>query len=277
MIVEKYKTAAKLIKEADAIAIFAGAGMGVDSGLDQFRGKDGVWTKNIEIDGHNIAYYDLMTHKAFVEMPSKAWALIASLTNKFNDTRPHEGYNYLLEMIKDKEYFVVTSNCDEHFQKAGFIEMNILECHGSIYYMQCMDIVEEEIWVTPEITLDSEKFDVIGFLPKCPNCDSNCRPNVLLFGDWFWRSDKSSHQQIRYNQWKRIVKEKYKNILAIEIGVGKTIPTVRIASENFSNDTYPLIRINPHDSETVSGNQISLPFGAKQCLINIYELFNNLS
>ena len=44
------KNVAELIKDADAIAIFAGAGMGVDSGLEQYRGSNGLWTKSIKIN-----------------------------------------------------------------------------------------------------------------------------------------------------------------------------------------------------------------------------------
>ena len=44
------QTVAELVKNADAVAIFAGAGMGVDSGLEQYRGSNGLWTKSIKIN-----------------------------------------------------------------------------------------------------------------------------------------------------------------------------------------------------------------------------------
>jgi len=254
----------QLIHNADAIAIFAGAGMGVDSGLEQYRGNNGLWTKQITIDGKEINYYDLMTHSAFEETPHQSWGLIASLMQKYLSTSPHSGYLKLLELVKNKEYFVVTSNIDEHFQKAGFDELRIFECHGSINYMQCTNVKEREIWLTPKIEIDSSNLYALDPLPTCPDCGSYCRPNVLLFYDWFWVSTKSVHQQLRYNKWYKLVKEKYSKIVAIEIGAGKTINTVRKASEYFASDDIPLIRCNPNDSDTSRVNHISLPWSAKE-------------
>ncbi len=265
------QTVAELVKNADAVAIFAGAGMGVDSGLEQYRGSDGLWTKSIKINNSDIMYYDLMNHNAFEEMPEKAWGFIGSLIERYDSIKPHEGFTKLLELLSGKEYFVVTSNCDEHFQKAGYNENNILECHGSIYYMQCMDIKEKEIWLTPQIKVNKESVTAEDPLPLCPNCNSNCRPNLFLFGDWFWVSTRSVHQQLRFNSWCKEIKLKYKNILAIEIGAGKAIPTIRNAAERFSENKYPLVRINPNDFEIRSNSHISIPKGAKESILKIAE------
>lgn len=128
--------AINLIKEADAVAIFAGAGMSVDSGLNPFRGDDGIWTKSIIIEGKTYNHLDLMSHHAFIETPKIAWEFMLNLREKYHQTSPHEGYYKLLEILKDKEHFIVTSNIDEHFLKAGFDENRIFECHGSLNYMQ---------------------------------------------------------------------------------------------------------------------------------------------
>ncbi len=255
-----------IIREADAIAIFAGAGMSVDSGLNAFRGDNGLWTKALSIEGKSYNHLDLMSHHAFIETPKVAWEFILSLKEKYELTNPHEGYYKLLSLIKDKEYFIVTSNIDEHFLKAGFGENSIFECHGSVNYMQCLDILEREVWLTPEIK--TEKLQLAD-LPTCPNCGSICRPNVLLFGDWFWIPIRSTHQQIRYNKWSKEIKEKHKRIIAIEIGAGKTIRTVRNAAESFASNIFPLIRVNPFDFETKMSNHISFQMNAKEFLMSL--------
>jgi NAD-dependent SIR2 family protein deacetylase len=255
--------AINLINSADAIAIFAGAGMSVDSGLNPFRGKDGVWTKSLTLNGKSYNHLDLMSHQAFIETPIEAWSFILNLKEKYEQTIPHEGYYKLLNLLKDKEHFIVTSNIDDHFLKTGFDENRIFECHGSINYMQCLDILEREVWLTPEIYSDKLQESNI---PTCPNCGSYCRPNVLLFGDWFWISIRSVHQQLRFQKWCKEIKETKKNIIAIEIGAGKTIQTIRKASENFAI-TYPLIRVNPHDSETRSPEYIPINMSAKEFIM----------
>ncbi len=256
--------AVKLIKNADAIAVFAGAGMGVDSGLEQYRGKGGLWTKSIVVNNEKVNYQDLLTHDAFDKTPEQSWAFVASLIEKYTRTIPHKGYTQLLDILKEKEYFIVTSNCDEHFQKAGFDELRHWECHGSIFNMQCMDILERDIYKTPLLSIDPITQTLIGGVPKCPKCGLNCRPNMYLFYDWFWVSNNSVAQQIRYNSWQKEIKEKKNKIVAIEIGAGKTIDTIRKTARRFTNDTIPLIRINPYDFEIENPNEISVGNGAKE-------------
>ena len=259
--------AAELIKNADAIAIFAGAGMCVDSGLEQYRGNDGIWTKSLNIDNQEINYIELMNHHAFESKADKAWAFIGSLIDKYNKTTPHIGFSKLLDLVNNKTHFIITSNCDEHFQKAGFDETKLFECHGSMYYMQCTECNTKEIWKTPEI-----KSELL--IPKCPNCGSNCRPNIFLFNDWSWISTRSIHQQLRYNKWQKDVKAKYENIVAIEIGAGETIRTIRNASENFCRTDFPLIRINPNDFDK-NDSSLTIPLGAYNAISNIFELISN--
>ena len=265
------ETAASLISNAEAVLIYAGAGMSVDSGLEQYRGKDGLWTRYLDIDGHQIKYMDLMTHMAFDETPEQAWALAASLMKKYEETMPHQGYGQLLDLLKNKDYFVMTSNCDHQFQKAGFDPNKIYECHGSLRYMQCMDILERDTWLTPKIEVDSVKFEVKE-LPKCPTCGAYCRPNIYLFGDWFWVSTRSTYQLIEYINWTKEATTKYANIIAIEIGAGNTIATIRQASEKFVEDKYPLIRINPNDCLVKQPNHMGIDMGAKHAIEEISTL-----
>ncbi|MBC8265590.1 MAG: NAD-dependent deacetylase [Flavobacteriales bacterium] len=257
-----------LLQKADVIVVFAGAGMSVDSGIEQFRGNDGIWTKSILINGEKVDYPNLMTHNAFIEKPELAWGLIGNLIKKYTSTTPHKGYSKLLNILSNKEYFIITSNCDEQFQKAGFDENKILECHGSAYDMQCLNIKHKEIWITPKVDVNI-KTNKAEAIPKCPECGSNCRPNISLFGDWFWLSTKAKHQQERYINWKKETLPNYDNIVALEIGAGKTIPTIRKAAENFSKNKYPLIRLNPKDFSCNQANHISIPLKAEEFLLLI--------
>lgn len=124
-----------MIRNAEAIAIFVGAGMGVDSGFEQYRGESGFWTKDISIKGKSIKYQDLMQHMAFEEMPNQAWVFIASLLEKYSETKPHDGFDKLLELIKNKEYFIVTiRNASENFIENEYplIRINPLDSETSL-------------------------------------------------------------------------------------------------------------------------------------------------
>jgi len=254
----------RTIREAEAIVVFAGAGIGVDSGLEQYRGEDGLWTKSLLINDKQILYQDLLCHESFDKMPEQSWSFIAWLIDKYKNTILHNGFKILLDLVKEKEYFVVTTNCDEQFQKAGFDTDRIWECHGSIFNMQCMDILERNVFKTPVLKIDKERMELLSHVPKCPTCGLNCRPNMYLFYDWFWVSNNSVAQQIRYNKWQKEIKSTNKKIIALEIGAGKTIDTLRKAARNFIGEEIPLIRINPFDFEVESHKHCGIAMGAKE-------------
>ncbi len=254
-----------MLDKADAIAIFAGAGMSVDSGIAPFRGQNGIWEKNIEMGHKSFNYKELLSHHAFQNHPLEAWSFIYKLQEEFHKKSPHDGYYKLLELVQDKSYFVVTSNIDEYFLRAGFDEHKILECHGAISYMQCMDVLEHEIWLKPEIEVENLKYH---HLPKCPNCGGACRPNIAMIGDWFWITTRAKDQQKRFQSWKKNIEELKLNMVTIEIGAGTTIDTIRKAAEDFSKNNT-LLLINPFDAETTQSNQFSI-------VVNALEFFSRV-
>ena len=109
-------------------------------------------------------------------------------------------------------------------------------------------------------------------MPKCHTCGAYCRPNIYLFGDWFWVSTRSTYQLIEYINWTKEATTKYANIIAIEIGAGNTIATIRQASEKFVEDKYPLIRINPNDCLVKQPNHMGIDMGAKHAIEEISTL-----
>lgn len=266
-----FQDLATLMETAEAVAIFAGAGMGVDSGLEQYRNEDGLWTKSIEVSGKKVNYYDLMKPVAFREQPELAWGFIGTRMEKYDRTPPHTGFNILNEMLDGKEYFIITSNIDEHFQRAGFNPDRIFEFHGSIYNTQCMHHLECEVWLTPYIKLEPDGITASPPFPVCPVCSSECRPNIHLFDDDLFSPAISGDQQFRYMEWREYINSNCDNIVALEIGAGETLPTIRRYAERFAGSNYPLIRINPNDSDTRQSNHISVPTGARECLIRIKD------
>ena len=63
--------------------------------------------------------------------------------------------------------------------------------------------------------------------------------------------------------------EKHKSIIAIEIGAGKTIRTIRNTAETFASNNYPLIRVNPFDFDKKKPNHISIQMNAKEFLMSL--------
>ena len=134
------EAAKKLLKNADAILIITGAGMSVDSGIPTYRGKDGIWTKNIQIGNELFAYDEISSLNMWKKNPHLAWGFKSHFYNLMSELDPHPGYYKLLDEVNSKyEYFICTSNIDGYFKRAGFDTNNIYEVHGSVNYLQCMD------------------------------------------------------------------------------------------------------------------------------------------
>ena len=261
--------AALRIREADAILICAGAGIGVDSGLPDFRGDQGFWKAYPPFAKLGYGFTEMANPQWFERDPYLAWGFYGHRLNLYRKTTPHKGFEILLRWGKEKPggYFVFTSNVDGQFQKAGFDENQINECHGSIHYMQCSSPCCETTWSAENIHIevDEETMKASDPLPKCPACGRVARPNILMFGDWNWIPTRTQDQQFRFHYW--LEQNRGDAIVIVECGAGTGVPTVRITSESIvSKYKAALIRINARESFVPPG-QIGLPMGALEALL----------
>ncbi len=260
--------ARKYIQEADGILITAGAGMGVDSGLPDFRGNEGFWKAYPPIAKLGLSFSEMANPSWFEKKPSLAWAFYGHRLNLYRDTTPHDGFKMLLDLAykKDDNYFIFTSNVDGQFQKAGFSDYKIAECHGSIMHMQCSKNCSNAIWSGEDlgVEVDMEKFRALN-MPHCPNCGAVARPNILMFGDWNWNGRRVSLQEKRLAEW--LDQNRNSKIVIIEMGAGEAIPTIRHFSEEIANgENINLIRINPRDSYIDDSLGVSIEFGSLEAL-----------
>ncbi|MFC1743522.1 NAD-dependent deacetylase [Candidatus Riflebacteria bacterium] len=266
----EFQQAVEKIRDAEALLICTGAGMGVDSGLPDFRGNEGFWKSYPAFRKQNLSFVDMANPRWFEDAPQRAWAFYGHRLNLYRHTRPHPGFLILKNWAEKMQssYFVFTSNVDGQFQKAGYPEEKILECHGSIHHLQCRSWnCNRKIWPAQmdDIDIDEEEFYARPPLPECPECGGVARPNILMFGDFGWLATRTEEQHYRYESWlKKINREK---LVVVECGAGTAVPTVRYQSQRFSN----LVRINPREPSVPQG-QVSLPLGALESLKEIDEL-----
>ncbi len=263
------KSIKQTIDDAEVVLITAGAGMGVDSGLPDFRGNEGFWKAYPAVAKLELRFEEMANPQWFETEPEFAWAFYGHRLNLYKETMPHRGFELLLDLVKQKKdnYFIYTSNVDGQFQKAGFDSEKIYEIHGSIHHFQCSRDPLHGIWSARDIAIevDMDSFKVKN-LPKCRVCDVVARPNILMFGDWSWKPARSNEQEARFNKWKKSVRTK--KIVIIEIGAGTAIPSVRMLSEYMSsiNHNATLIRINPRDYSIPTKDDISLACGGLEGL-----------
>jgi NAD-dependent SIR2 family protein deacetylase len=262
------RRAAEAIAGADALLIGAGAGMGVDSGLPDFRGAHGFWRAYPPYAQLGLGFTDVANPRWFRHDPTLAWGFYGHRLGLYRQTRPHAGFE-LLRRWADRMRegaFVYTSNVDGQFQVAGFDPSRIVEVHGAIGWMQCT----RECGIGPfpadpyHIEVDEATMRAVEPLPACPNCDALARPNILMFGDGDWDDARTHAQRTRFREW--LLPRRGRRLVLIECGAGTAIPTVRMACEDLAEQLAgTLIRINPREPDVPEG-QIALPLGSLEAL-----------
>ena len=259
---------AELIAQSSGILIAAGAGMGVDSGLPDFRGAEGLWRAYPPLRQAGLRFEEIANPEAFVDDPALAWGFYGHRLQSYREVIPHRGFTILQEIAAHLPdgAFVFTSNVDGCFQKAGFAEERVCEVHGSIHHLQCFKPCSERIWPADEFEpeVDMSACRLLSPLPRCPECGGLARPNILMFGDWNWLEWRTSQQEARLAAWRRAAT----NPVVIELGAGKSVATVRMLSERSG---LPLIRINLRDPEVPSRSHIGVPMNALAALEGIKE------
>lgn len=260
--------AAETIRSADALLITAGAGMGVDSGLPDFRGNEGFWKAYPVVARLGLSFAELANPLWFKNNPELAWAFYGHRLNLYRQTKPHAGFATLLNWAYSKPdgYFVFTSNVDGHFQKAGFDPNLVEECHGSIHHFQCAEKCTPSIWdaANERVDVDEITFRAQQPLPRCRHCGGMARPNIAMFNDMLWLDERNAAQNTRFQLWLQALVMKSARLTVIELGAGTSIPTVRRISERIVQRWGgSLIRINPREPAVPqSPNNYSIPSGA---------------
>ena len=265
---DAFNNAANAVQNAENVIITAGAGMGVDSGLPDFRGNEGFWRAYPALRGY--PFEEMANPQWFHSDPHRAWGFYGHRLNLYRSTIPHQGFDILQKWAESRQTFVYTSNVDGAFQKAGFSDAQIVECHGSLHHVQYVDTANgTEIWSADGINVDVDEVQVLASDPLPRKNGHLLRPNVLMFGDWDWQDQRSSEQRRRLSTWlKSIAMQK---TVVIEMGAGTTIPSVRRFSQSIQSLGATLIRINPRESFGPEGT-ISLASGAKDALLKIDSL-----
>lgn len=267
--------AAKILRRSTRVLVTAGAGMGVDSGLPDFRGPEGFWRAYPAFRKLGKRFEDMANPVWFDADPRQAWGFYGHRLKMYRDVTPHAGFTVLRSWAeRGTDMFVFTSNVDGAFEKAGFDPETVCACHGSIMRFQCTqeacwerhgvwDATSAPIRVDPE-TLKADAAD----LPRCPHCNAVARPNILMFNDGGCDFGPLEQDHARFNEWCRAADAP---ITVVELGAGTFVPTVRMQGERIARSSGgTLIRINVREPEVPRrGHDIGIPLGAKEALERI--------
>lgn len=263
--------AADAISRADALLFTGGAGMGVDSGMPDYRGDEGFWEAHPPYRRLGVSFDRLTNPKWFSDDPCLAWGFYGHRRNLYRRLSPHIGFAILHRwgMEKPGGYFVYTSNVDGHYQRAGFDNTRIVECHGAIEWEQCLAACGAGIYRAQpgNIEVDDSTMRVTGPLPSCPKCSAVSRPNVSMFEDSNWLGERAKAERARLDSW--LSQQQEVHLTVVECGAGTTVPNVRNFGERVARSHGSLVRINLREAEVFEehlGSTVGLPGRAKDVL-----------
>lgn len=153
--------------------------------------------------------------------------------------------------------FVVTSNVDGQFKRAGFGENEVREIHGSIHHLQCSKPCSESIWPADKIIPDVDETTLLynALLPTCPRCGAIARPNILMFSDFGWVNRRATIQRLQFEEWLETIDR----VAVIELGAGTAIPSIREMGRNvIQRKRGTIIRINVRESDVERQEDVHL-------------------
>ena len=216
----------KAIDEADAIVIGAGAGLSTSAGFT-YSGER--FEKYFSDFGEKYGFNDMYSGGFYqYETPEEMWAYWSRYIyiNRYMDA-PKPMYENLLELVKDKDYFVITTNVDHCFQKAGFDKERLFYTQGDYGLFQCSEpctpvTYDNEEMVRSMVERQSDMRIPSELIPKCPNCGKPLTMN-LRSDDKFVEDEGWDRAAERYNQFLRTRKGR---ILYLELGVGYNTPGI---------------------------------------------------
>lgn len=243
--------AAKNIRNTDCVIIGAGAGASTAAGI-QYGGKR--FTDNFEefIKKYDEYYMTDMYAAGFYPYPSEEakwgyWSKHA-LMNRF-DPPALPLYTELYDIVKNKEYFVLTTNVDHQFYKAGFDKKRIFATQGDYGKIQCQKACHLKTYDAKDLfrKMDKARRDCLipsELVPKCPVCGGNMAMNLRC--DNYFVEDEAWHEAAdRYAGF--LEQHKDKKVVLLELGVGFNTPIIiRFPFEKMvrENSSYSLIRLN---------------------------------
>ena len=224
---EKLDKLKNLINDADAIVIGAGAGLSTAAGFT-YGGKR--FHENFHDFEAKYNFHDMYSGGFYpYETLEEFWAYWSRYVflNRYSNP-PEPTYSLLFNLVKDKNYFVVTTNVDHCFQKAGFDKNRLFYTQGDYGLFQCSVPCRKKTYDNEEVIkkmYDEQRNMRIpsAFVPKCPVCGKPMTMN-LRTDDKFVEDDGWKEACKRYEKF--IAANKRKKVLYLELGVGMNTPVI---------------------------------------------------
>lgn len=176
---------AELIVQSKRVVVFTGAGVSTESGIPDFRGPDGIWTKYDPED------FTLQKFLADPETRKLHWRMFGEAGLSM-DADPNPAHHAVAELERmGKLDCVITQNVDGLHQKAGNSEDKVLQLHGNMSSVKCLSCGKR--WTMAEVMERVQKGEE---LPECDVCHGILKPEAIFFGEAMpvWETSESERR-----------------------------------------------------------------------------------
>lgn len=255
---QRIERAGKAFHNAEKLVIGAGAGLSAAAGIE-YNGRR--FTDNFKPFIEKYGMTDLYTSSFYpFRTQEEKWAYWARhISLNLFETPVRELYIMLMELVSAKDYFVITTNVEGQFTKAGVEKSRFFEVQGNYGYFQCEKGCHDKLYHNEKIVKQmlSETTDCRippSIVPKCPVCDGHMEVN-LRKDNYFVQDSNWYKSQENYNEF--ISATKGKTTVFLELGVGYNTPgIIRYPFETLihNNPNAMLIRINRDHPDGMSEN-----------------------
>ena len=234
---EKTERLKEVLWQADAVLMGAGAGLSTSAGFTYSGERFRMYFSDFE---KKYSFHDMYSGGFYpYDSLEEYWAYWSRYiyVKRYMDA-PKPVYETLLELIKEKDYFVLTTNVDHCFQKSGFEKKRLFYTQGDYGLFQCSEPCCQETWENEEIIdrMVREQSDMrvpAGLVPHCPHCGRPMTMN-LRADDSFVQDEGWYRAAERYQDFLR--RHAHGRILYLELGVGYNTPG--IIKYPFWQETY---------------------------------------
>lgn len=221
------KKLAESIQTCDGIVIGAGSGLSTAAGLtysgERFKKYFADFIEKYHLhDMYSVGFYPYETLEEY-------WAYWSRhiYYNRYVDA-PKNTYQLLWQIVKDKDYFVITTNVDHQFQKNGFDKKRLFYTQGDYGLWQCSKPCHQQTYDNQDIVIEmlNQQKDMkipSSLIPYCPKCGAPMIMNLRC--DQTFVQDMGWHQAfLRYGEF--LKKHQHSQILYLELGVGGNTPVI---------------------------------------------------
>ncbi|AAS11169.1 MULTISPECIES: SIR2 family NAD-dependent protein deacylase [Treponema] len=233
---EKIEKLKQVLSEAETIVIGAGSGLSTSAGFTYSGERFEKYFSDFEV---KYGFHDMYSG-GFTPFESleELWAYWSRniMINRYMDP-PKPVYKDLFSLVKDKDYFVITTNVDHCFQKAGFDKNRLFYTQGDYGLFQCSEPCHEKTYdnekqIRAMWEFRDEMKVPTELVPRCPVCGKpmsmNLRADHTFVTDKGWY--KASKQYEKFLQTRNIIKngeqEGDGKVLFLELGVGGNTPGI---------------------------------------------------